>query len=72
MKQEMDPILVILEILKKLVKYTVAKLIDYCFEELMVAVGHGHMLTQVEDGEVEAEDAMPGSTEELGSVFINP
>ena len=53
----MDLILVILEILKQLVKYTLAKVIDYCFEEIMLAVGHGHMLPQVEDGEMESEDA---------------
>ena len=57
----MDPVHIVLEILKQLVKYTLAKVIDYCFEEIMLAVGHGHTLPQVEDSKVEAEDAMPGS-----------
>ena len=37
----MDPVHIVLEILKQLVKYAVAKVIDRCFEEIMLmAVGH--------------------------------
>ena len=58
MYQEMDPVHIVLEILKQLVKYALAKVIDHCFEEIMMkAFGH----RQVEVGGVEAEDATPGS-----------
>ena len=51
----MDPVHIVLKILKQLVKYTVAKVIDYCFKEILLMT-----LGQVEDGITE-EDAMRGS-----------